>query len=478
LEKLPSYYRFIKLYEGKGSIHLSDGSTLDCDFECGQNEEGDIIVYSRINSSNYDPIMELWFGGLEVSHVSGHTVSGQRIQANITLCTSSSPASKNSPAFLLCYAKDLAVGELIVPPTELRFYLVNFMFTKPLSWRFRGYNVTIKKVDGYDEIEQEMKATNRPKRTAELMLTSPGNQIVNISEVESILHDICLLLSLAKGCRIQWLYWDAYSADNVQVKSYHWTGWSSPSSNWFIIFKKPSQDINEYLLQVFEPYQDVKKEGIWDLSGGINHFIDTVSSENMLELRAINLVVLTDYLTQRFAKHKKMNFFIEPASFADKKQTLQKETSKLLEDLFSEGDLVENEYLPKRKRSAKRQTIDGMSHITECINRPSFKSLLKRLLKDYLNLDVDNEELKLFVEIRNKLVHDSNFLDEDDFIDMKIPYEDPPKQYYRILSLTSRILLAILKYRGYYHDWFRFKGGEYEGSGASGRVEMQYLDSK
>ena len=479
LEKLPSYYRLIRSYEGKGTIQLSDGRKLDCDFECGQNEEGKIIVGLNIDPSNTGVISEALAIGDDpqiVSQVSGTISTGQFLKAKIAVWTH---FSAGNSVFLICYARDLTVDkEPIVPLNTLKSCLVNFKFTLPLSWRFRGYDVTIRKIDGYDEIEQEMEATNRPKRTAELTVTSPaGNHIVDTSEVGGILHDICLLLSLAKGCRIQWLYWDAYSVDNALVRSYHWNGWSSPSSNWFIIFKTPPQDIRDYLSQVFEPYQDAKKEGMWGLEGAINHFIDAVSSESMLELRAINLVVLTDYLTQLFAKHKKMNHFVEPASFADKKQNLQEETRKLLGNLFSEQDLVENEYVPKKKRSAKKQTVDSMAGKIECINRPSFKSLLRRLQMDYLNLAADDEELKLFIKIRNKLAHEASFLSEDDFIDMKIPPEGPPKQYHRILSLTSRILLAILKYQGYYHDWFKFTEGEYEGSDASGRVKMQYLES-
>jgi hypothetical protein len=417
LEKLPSYYRIIKSYEGKGNLHLSDGRKLDCDFECGQNEAGDIIVYSSINSTNSDLIMEVWFDGLEISHMSGHTVSGQRIQANLTQCISSSLGSKNSPAFLVFNAKDLTVGELAAPLNALNAHLVNFKFILPLSCHFRGYDVIIKKTEGYAEKELEMDATNRPKMTAELTVTSPNNHIVNITEVTDILHDTCLLLSLASGCRIQWLYWDAYSADDGQTISYHWNGWSSPFSNWTIILKNPPEDIREFLRHTFDPYQDVKKEGIWQFDGAISHFVDAVSSENMLELKATNLVVLTDYLTKRFAKHKKSN-----------------------------------------------------------LNR-SFKSLLRHLQKDCLNLDVDEEELDLFIKIRNKLVHEASFLDEGDFLDVKMDPEDPLKQYHRILSLTSRIMLAILKYRGYYHDWLKSKPGEWAGSDVSGRVEMRYLES-
>jgi len=477
LEKLPSYYRLIKSYEGKGSIHLSDGSKIDCDFECGQNEEGDIIVGLNTDPSNFPVVWSVLDDSKVISHVSGNTSTGQFLEANISLWThfSLSSDSERSSAFLIAYARDLTVGkEPTVPLNALKSYLVNFEFVLPLGLRFRGFDITIKKVDGYEEIEREMKATKRPKMTAQLTVTSSSNQIINISEVEQILRDICLLLSLAKGCRIQWLYWDAYSADEKQVRSHHWNGWSSAFGDWFIVLDNPPEDILDYLRQVLEPYQDAQKEGIWRFDRAIMHFVDTVSSRNVLELKATNLVVLTDYLTQLFAKHKKMNYFIERGSFADKKHNLQEAVRKLLGDLFSGGDLVENEYTHKKKGSAKKRTIQEMADKAECLNSRSFKSLLRRLQKDHLNLKVEEDELDLFIKIRNKLVHEASFLEEDDFTDMGIPYESKPNQFYRILSLTSRTMLAILNYHGYYHDWLKFKS---VGPHVSGRVKMLYLEA-
>ncbi len=490
MEKLPSYYRLIKSYEGKGSIHLSDGRKLDCDFECGQNEEGDIIVGLSTDPSGY-AVIESSFDDSNVKyHVSGNTSTGQFLEANISVWTHFTLGSERASVFLIGYARDLAVGkEPAVPLNALKSYLVNFEFILPLSFRFRGFDITIKEIDGYEESKREMNATKRPKMTAQLTVTSSNNQVINVSEVQQILHDICLLLSLAKGCRIQWLYWDAYSADEKQVRSYHWNGWSSPFGDWFIVLENPPEDMREYLSQVLEPYQDVQKEGIWRFDLAITHFVDTISSRNMLELKATNLVVLTDYLTQLFAKHKEMNYFIERGSFADKKECLQDAVRKVLKHVFSAQDWIENEYMLEKKKGVKKpkkkneidniildQTIQEASDVIDCLNSRSFKSLLKRLLKNYLKVEIDEEELKLFVEIRNKLVHEASFLKEADFIDMKISPESNLKQFYRILSLTSRIMLAILNYRGYYHDWLKFKPGEWAGRGVSGRVKIQYLE--
>lgn len=171
MERIPIYYRLIKSYEGKGNIHLSDGGKLDCDFECGQNEEGDIIVGLSTELSNY-AVIGLGLASNVISHVSGNTSTGQFLEANISQWIHSSLSSERSSAFLIAYARDLTVDkEPTVPLNALKSYLVNFVFMLPLSLRFRDFDITIKKIDGYEEREREMKATKRPKMTAELTVT-------------------------------------------------------------------------------------------------------------------------------------------------------------------------------------------------------------------------------------------------------------------------------------------------------------------
>jgi hypothetical protein len=144
-----------------------------------------------------------------VAYVSGTTLAGQHFKAEIA---APGPAeflsdSKGFSGFFTFYAKDLTVGNVLTTPVRaLKFYLVNFEFMFPLKLHFGSYDIMMSQVDGYQDAEKEMKATKRPKITAELTITSSSGRIANEYEVERIAHDLCALLSLAKGCKIQWLY--------------------------------------------------------------------------------------------------------------------------------------------------------------------------------------------------------------------------------------------------------------------------------
>jgi hypothetical protein len=140
-----------------------------------------------------------------------------------------------------------------------------------------------------------------------------------------------------------------------------------------------------------------------------------------------------------------------------------------LESHFSTQDLVQNE------RRLKLRTFNEMADKIDELNRRSFLSLLKRLLK-HLELKADQEETKMFVDIRNTLVHKANFLKRNDFAETSL-YEDEWRQFCRVLSFTSRIMLAIIGYRGYYHDWKQFQEGGWRGA-ETGRVKMPYIGIK
>lgn len=173
MEKFPSYYRLIKSYKGKGNIQVSDGRALACDFECGQNEDGDIIV-----GINIDPIhFAIFMRDLHtISRVSGYTSAGQFLEADIALWTQSkmSSSSEGSSTFAVAYANTLKVSndDLKVPLNAIRAYLVNFEFILPFTWHFGSYDLAIRRVKEYDTSLDEMRATKRPKKTAELTISA------------------------------------------------------------------------------------------------------------------------------------------------------------------------------------------------------------------------------------------------------------------------------------------------------------------
>jgi hypothetical protein len=463
------YDQFIRWYQCRGSIFVGKRQRVDCEFECGQSEEGDIIV--RLQS--VDPAFyHIIIGGLEsVVYVSGYTPDGQYMKADIAVA-----GLPESYAQVLTRINMLAEPQARLKFYKLTFYIVNFEFFRPFKWHLAGYDITVKQVADYNKVKEEMRATKKPKVTAELTVTSPDHRIVNEYEAEHIAHDLCALLSLAKGCQIQWLYWDAFSSDDVLVKSYHWHGVTTPYITSRIILEHPpNMDLDGFVRQTFERYREVNAGGIWKFDQAIGHYVETVSSDSLLELKAISLVVLVDYFTQRYADFAKTTFFVDGTSFNDKRAALRKLISEALESLFSADDLILNEFVPTRKRGAKKRIFNEMADRIDGLNSRSFKSLLNSLLKE-LDLEVDEDEVETFVEIRNRLVHESYFLTPDDFLE-RSPYGINPRQFFRVLSLTSRIMLAILQYHGYYYDWGRFEGVEWAGA-EKARVKMKYASDK
>lgn len=476
--------QFIRRYECRGSIFVGKRRRFDCAFVCGQTEQGDIIVHLQSVDPAFDEVIidDL----ASVVYVSGHTHDGQYVKADIAVA-----------GFPDSYARTLTFDNVLAEPqTRLKFYklksyIVNFDFFRQFKWNLGGYDISVTQVTSYNEAEKELRTTKKPRVTAELTITSPNLRIVNEYKAEHILHDLCALLSLAKGCQIQWLYWDAYTSDEVLAKSYHWTGVTTPYSTRHLILELPSNlDIDCFVQQTFERYRKVNDRGrwkfdqaighyvenerIWKFDQAIRHYVDTVSSNNLWELKAISLVVLVDYFTQRYAEFAKTTNFVDPISFDDKKDPLSKLVSDAIDEVFTVDEVVQNEFTSTEgeKKSALHQMADR--NRIKSLNRRSFKSLLKSLLKE-LDLEVDEGEVETFKKIRNRLVHESYFLEPDDFLE-RSPFGSSRRQFFRILSLTSRIILAILQYRGYYYDSKMFEKSEWAGA-ELGRVRMRYVGS-
>ena len=476
LQKAHSFYRFIRSYSSAGQVHLASGASIGCEFECGQTEEGDIII---ICSRQAEHVLNFFIQNTPILGFSARTSSGQLISAtNVSFgpATSSSSANESFQSF---YASDLTVDTTSsVPLQTLRYYIVNFEFILPITWNFGEYCINVKKIDGYREAETEMEATKKAKITAEIEVRSKNGCISDLSDVQQLVKNICNLLSLAKGCLIYWLYWDAYSSSGTLVKSYHLNAVISRYTNFYLILEQPPKDIQEFVLQVYARFQDVQNGDVWDFDGAIIHYANTLASGSFTELKSLNLVSLIEYLTGRFAEHEKINKVLEDASFSDdKKMALRKDLAKSLINLFSEEDLVKNEYISAVKKHSKKGTtkhvLNEMASIAvEGLNRRGFPWSLTRLL-DNLGMVTREKEVNVFVEIRNKLVHEARYLNEEEFEKLGVPYEDKTLQFFRIISFTSRIMLAILQYQGYYHDWYLFKEAEWAGA-ESARVKMQY----
>jgi hypothetical protein len=187
LEKYHRFYRFVRIYSGTGTIKLEDGKSVDCNFECGQTEEGDIIICSRQYELFLEYIISGKIGGGSISHLSGYASNGQPLKASITQLLR---LEASATPFVSFYARDLEVGTNSSVPLEVvRYYLVNFEFMLPITLDIGGYTVAINKIEGYDEADREIKATKMLNLLLNLKL---GKIKVVFTIIQTLKHSLMI----------------------------------------------------------------------------------------------------------------------------------------------------------------------------------------------------------------------------------------------------------------------------------------------
>lgn len=283
------HHKLIRVYNGKGHVHRYKNRPLDCQFECVQTVEGKIFF----KFDSFDP--DLVINSEKVSCLSGYSDKGQYLHLNtpIFLTATNFQYTYSADELLSVEASGMLNPEEI---KELKFYLTNFKFIgRPRQWRLDGHDVTIKRVENYEDVIREIQATKSVDVTVEMSIKLPySDTTLDITRVEKLATDVCHLLSLAKGCKVQWLFWDAFSGSGHRVKSYHWAPWITPYSSMDLVVDNPPEDIDEFILATFDNFRKENSKGIWKLDEAIDHYVNSILERGLIELRALNLVALME----------------------------------------------------------------------------------------------------------------------------------------------------------------------------------------
>jgi hypothetical protein len=114
-----------------------------------------------------------------------------------------------------------------------------------------------------------------------------------------------------------------------------------------------------------------------------------------IQLRALMLVALVEDLVASYASQHGRTHFIEQLTFDKKEERLRLGIEVILTLVLD---------LPFSSSEAKE-----MAKNFGALNRPAFKTLIEEFMRS-LNLNIDKRELREFLNIRNKLVHEARFL--------------------------------------------------------------------
>lgn len=352
----------------------------------------------------------------------------------------------------ICLTRDLLIGARHGRVLEAFYYVTNLRLIRNMEWHFEGHAIRLEHVNSYQHEIAYLKASKQIGVTCRIRVTRTDNQPLDLETVERMMDDLALLLSLARGTTVQWISSEWKQENQTAINSYHRNMKLSQYGNLEIICAKPPMDLYEFVQSSYPKFREVNQQ--LGLPKAIRQLVSGGLEENgYIELRALSLTTLLDFLRSRFADASNDGgYFIHPDTFTERKAELKKRIRSVLTDLFPDTG---------------KAIINEMSLHSLGFYRKSFRASLQEML-EHLRLEIAGEELTRFVEIRNHLVHEGSFLPPD-------THGPSWEQFTACLSVVSRVLLAILKYEGYYYDWAKHVPNEWEGPESTGRVRLQLL---
>lgn len=442
LHRLEDYGRVFRRYVGEGHMR-SDGDVFPLTVEIGVLHDAQIFLIFE----GKVPAEVLWDPPTPtLLSTTGQPTAIDRLD----LVHATSQVDLEHPATaqcqLVCRATNLHVGEWHNAPAEVRYYLTNLKICRSYQWELDGYRIQIERLPTYKEELRVMQASRHESVTCLVRVSRLNSDSVDLGATNSLVTDLAMLLSLARGTCVSWVMSECQYAESVFT--YHRDAKLSTYSALQIIPHNPPGDLESFVRLCYPVYRTLKTE--WGLQEAIWNFTNGLSENDYLELRTLKLATLLDYLRGRFAEsYDQGGHLVEPDQFGLRKRHLQDRVKAALREVFPD--------YPVAVTGEMSQHVAGMF-------RRSFQSSLRRML-NHLNLNIDSEELRRFVDIRNRVVHEARFLPKE-------TYGSPWSQYASVLSILSRVFLAILRFQGHYYDWARHVPGESEGSKMTGRVKF------
>ena len=442
--RLSDFGLIIGSHSGSRTISMG-ASSYECSFDIGQLTNGDIVCICTSVVSSFELLMTKYDPVLE----SGIDTLGNAVHLEGAMFTESQglPSGESQIVFL---AKDLRVGRHGAKSvTGVRFFVANLKTGVSRHWSLDGYQVELRPTPDAKEQLRRIRGGTSAALTTSITVIGPEGKTV-LDKATSITTDLCMLLSLASAATVQWLYLEVIGENGQILETFRWNSKLNGRSSLPVISDMPPADLQDFISAAFPHYRLGKDQ--WHLARTIRHYVDAVTPSDFLEMRGLKLAILLEFLRGRNAlQNTGSAFLVSEESFSERKQALLKGVRRSIDDVF--GDLL----------AAAREE---MSHHVSGFFRRTFKRSLRSLLDD-LRLDISKADLQKFIDIRNSLVHQASFMDSK-------THGSPWEQFLHVKVLVDRILLAILRHQGYFHDWSQHRPRDFEGPSAQGRVLMTY----
>lgn len=454
---LNHYGTCIARYCGTGELIFKDGEKAPCKFEAGQLNNGDVIMlYDLTPPFNFRP-------GHLVSSFEGTTSNGYKVitndvSAEINYLPEISKGRSGVWGSILW--REISVQMLDGANIDkIHFGIANLEFsgtegetikegkksTRHNFWilplDIEGTtNLLIKKIKNYDEIMTYISTLKGIDVTCEIEASLPEDSKIN--RTKEIIDHMCYLLSIARGTKIQWIYYNLYNNDGKLVSRTHCNRVTRPYCPLPLIDpgiegRNETKNFIETAYPIF-----LRKREAYNLDRGvIDAYLEGKAEGNLLQTRGVKLVVAMEML-----KHA----FLTTSDASLKEFVIDEEQFETLLDPLCEGihdalrGLVEDDTLEKLCCKSNRKRL-------LCLNRISFRQAIRDLCRS-ISFNT-KDDLSLFIHCRDSLIHTGKFYCQTATDEQKAicePLPEPVYEYFFLVDFLDRIFLKFFNYSGKY----------------------------
>jgi hypothetical protein len=233
---------------------------------------------------------------------------------------------------------------------------------------------------------------------------------------------LCHLLSIARGTRVNWIFYTALNIKGGLIYSEHQPRITRPYTPNSPIHPEGIEDTKSFVEVAYKGYDEI--DSIYQGNRIVNLYTQTRLESAFIETRGLILVSLVDHILGVFAKGKEHETIMDPQLFSGRnKKKLRRRIGDVVQEIFPDLD---------------KNQIKEMKYKTAGFNYRSLNSKFTDIINEY-DAPINDEEVRAFVKIRNDLVHQATFTENE-----------AASEYFQILNMLDRLLLSMLGYEGYY----------------------------
>lgn len=456
-----SYGKCINVYEGTGNLIFAEDKRFACEFQAGQLSDGTIVLVCVSRPNEYFP-----FNFDDGIQFEGQTADGKRLRSlgrspgmNILTGGLDRPGSQMA----------MNVDELVVtmsdePPTYLRFGLTNFKLSgQHISFDRRWHDsLPLRLIENPEWYFVQLRPVEDYKRTVLRVQTLKSIEVTCTAEIEvdkfggfenvkTVINRLCLIASVARGTKIQWIYFDGLDKDRNPLSRVHAHRVTKPYGPMSIIDYRGDDNATRLFIEGAYPAFCIRREDYELDMGSIDSYLDAKSETDYLETRGAKLAVALEGLKHAFL-HRSKSSVSEFIISEEKFEELKSELVAAIDNVLKSDTTIDR---------SQRQSIADRKKI-RTLNRRSFGYALKKMFQE-IGFEPTKREVELFISCRNKLVHAADFYCRAASAAERAecePLASPVVEYYFMVNFLDRVFLKLLNYSGEYVNIGKMIKGE------------------